>query len=206
MFQLQSDGRAERGADLAALRLVALGTVEPRKNLLAAARIVEALRARGYASATLDVIGRRGWGDDWPLMSVMPGVTLHGYQPAARVSEILDGADALICTSHEEGLGLPLLEAQFAGLPVIAPDQPVFREVLGVSGILIDPAKPGAAAAAIELHFAPPEWRRIHAQLAAENLRRWNRAATADRDRVVEWLGRLLSERAGIRRQFGVAH
>ena len=206
VFQLQSGGRAGRPIDLAALRLVALGTVEPRKNLLAAARIVAALRGHGYAGATLDIVGRRGWGDDWAQLSAMPGVTLHGYQPGARASEILGRADALICTSHEEGLGLPLLEAQFAGLPVIAPDQPVFREVLGVSGVFVDPAEPGAAAAAIELHFAPAEWRRIHIQLAAENLRRWNRAAAADRDRVVDWLGRQLRDRASIRRQFGVAH
>jgi glycosyltransferase involved in cell wall biosynthesis len=136
----------------------------------------------------------------------MPGVTLHGYQPAARVSEILECADALISTSHEEGLGLPLLEAQFGGLPVIAPDQPIFHEVLGASGIFIDPAEPSAAVAAIELHFVALEWRKVHAQLAAANLRRWNAAATVDRDRVVDWLGRLVRDRASIRRQFGVVH
>ncbi|HEX5210699.1 MAG TPA: glycosyltransferase [Pseudolabrys sp.] len=206
VFRLHPADRAGRAVHAAGIRLAALGTVEPRKNLPAAARIVEALRAQGYAAATLDIVGRRGWGGDWAQLSAMPGVTLHGYQPAARVSEILERADALICTSHEEGLGLPLLEAQFAGLPVIAPDQPVFREVLGVSGIFIDPAKPDAAAAAIEMHFAVPDWRKTYVHLAAENLRRWNDAATADRDRVVAWLGRLLREHASVRRQFGVAH
>jgi glycosyltransferase involved in cell wall biosynthesis len=205
VFDLHPANRAGRTAHAAEFRLAAVGTVEPRKNLPAAARIVEAMRAQGRA-ATLEIVGRRGWGDDWARLSAMPGVTLHGYQPAARVREILDGADALICTSHEEGLGLPLLEAQFAGLPVIAPDQPVFREVLGVSSIFIDPANPSAAAAAIERHFAAPGWRGVHMRLAAENLRRWNRAATADRDRVVDWLGRLLRERASVRRQFGIAH
>ena len=205
VFNLHPADRPGRAAHEAGFRLATLGTVEPRKNLPGAARIVEALRAHGH-DATLDIVGRRGWGDDWERLSAMPGVTLHGYQPAAQVSEILGRADALICTSHEEGLGLPLLEAQFAGLPVIAPDQPVFREVLGASGIFIDPARPNAAAVAIELHFAPPDWRKIFVQLAAENLRRWNRAATADRDRAVDWLARLLRERASIRRQFGVAH
>ena len=203
VFELTSAARAERPARPAVLRLVALGTVEPRKNLLAAARIIAALRERAYPAATLDIVGRRGWGDDWGKLSAMPGVSLRGYQTSESVSLILDRADALICTSYEEGLGLPLLEAQFAGLPAIAPDQPVFREVLGASGIFIDPSSPGHAAAMIERHFAVREWRKIFVHLASENLHRWNTAATADRCRVVDLVGRLA--RHGGRRP-GVVH
>src|SRR6185437_7722052 len=117
VFELSSTLRASRPKRPAEFRLVALGTVEPRKNLIAAARIVAALRERGR-SATLDIVGRRGWGEDWLALKAMPGVTLHDYLPDAGARKMLDGADALICTSHEEGLGLPLLEAQYAGLPV----------------------------------------------------------------------------------------
>ncbi|HEY1473060.1 MAG TPA: glycosyltransferase [Pseudolabrys sp.] len=205
VFELSSEARSERATPPAALRLVALGTVEPRKNLLAAARIVAFLRQQGYPRATLEIIGRRGWGDDWAALSTIRGVTLHGFQTDACVGQILDGADALICTSHEEGLGLPLLEAQFAGLPVVAPDQPVFREVLGASGLFIDPSNPGAPAALIVRHLTAHGWRRRFVQLAAANLRRWNATATADRDRVVELLGRLVREGENARRQFGVA-
>ena len=63
---------------------------------------------------------------------------------------MLQGADLFICTSHDEGLGLPLLEAQYGGLPVVAPDAAIFHEVLGVSGIFVDPADPVAAATTIE--------------------------------------------------------
>jgi hypothetical protein len=58
VFDLESNGRTERDAQ--PLRLVALGTVEPRKNFVAAARITSALRARGFPDATLDIVGRRG--------------------------------------------------------------------------------------------------------------------------------------------------
>lgn len=194
VFELTAGARAGRAARPGALRLVALGTVEPRKNLRAAARIIAALRERAYWGATLDIVGRRGWGDDWGKLLATPGVTLRGYQSSASVRRILDGADALICTSHEEGLGLPLLEAQFAGVPVIAPDQPVFREVLGASGIFIDPSNPSLAAATIEGHFAIRDWRKIFVHLAAENLHRWNAAAAADRGRVVNLVGRLVRD------------
>lgn len=187
-FGLSVGARGARSHDLGALRLVALGTVEPRKNLVAAGRILGALRAQGSPGATLNVIGRRGWGNDWDALSAMPGVVLHGYQPDEAVTAILDGADALISTSHEEGLGLPLLEAQYGGLPIIAPDQAVFREVLDRSGIFVDPADPHAAAGTIMGAFAAADWRAAFIAHAAANLTRWNNVAAADHGRVIDML------------------
>ena len=92
-------------------------------------------------------------------------------------------------TSHDEGLGLPLLEAQYAGLPVVAPDRPVFREVLGASGLLVEPTQAEAAAAAIAASLTPG-WRARSCAAAAVNLTRWNNAAKADRDTVVAMLSR----------------
>jgi glycosyltransferase involved in cell wall biosynthesis len=184
VFGLNPGTRATRPTDQ--MRLVALGTVEPRKNFLAAARIVGALRAHGHPRATLDIVGRDGWGDDSRALKACPGVTLHGYQPDDRVRQLLDEADIFICTSHEEGLGLPLLEAQYAGLPVVAPDAPIFREVLDTSGILIDLDDPAQAAARIASEAADPGWSARFAGLAAQNLRRWNALAGADHDSVID--------------------
>jgi glycosyltransferase involved in cell wall biosynthesis len=189
VFDLDPAARAER--QQRPLRLVALGTVEPRKNFIAAAEIISALRALGFADATLDIVGRRGWGSDWQTLETMPGVTLHGYQPADRVSELLGEADLFICTSHEEGLGLPLLEAQHAGLPVMAPDAPIFREVLGASGIFIDTAEPGTAAAQVAALLSEPGWRVRHIDLATRNLARWNALAAADRNAVIALIAAL---------------
>lgn len=191
VFDLQSRHRAERDARPQPLRLVTLGTVEPRKNFVAAAKIVEALRAQGFPGATLDIVGRQGWGDDWHQLKSSNGVTLHGYQPTERVRDILDAADAFICTSHDEGLGLPLLEAQYGGLPIIAPDAPVFREVLGESGIFIAPSDPAAAAAQIVATLTSAAWRAEHVTLAAQNLQRWNMLAASDRDNVIELISEL---------------
>ncbi len=43
-------------------------------------------------------------------------------------------SSAFLSTSHAEGFGLPLVEAMSCGLPVVAPDLPVFREI-GEHGI-----------------------------------------------------------------------
>jgi glycosyltransferase involved in cell wall biosynthesis len=185
VFGLQSKARAARDAKPRPLRLVALGTVEPRKNFCAAATVVSALRAGGFPDATLDIVGRQGWGDDWRMLETIPGVTLHGYQPGEHVQQLLDIADLFICTSHDEGLGLPLLEAQYAGLPIIAPDASIFREVLGDSGIYIDPTEPVAAAARIVATLSGAGWRARHVALAEMNLRRWNALARGDRNAVI---------------------
>jgi glycosyltransferase involved in cell wall biosynthesis len=197
VFDLESSERAE--GDAGPLRLVALGTVEPRKNFVAAAKITSALRAQGFAGATLDIVGRQGWGDDWRTLEAFPGVTLHGYQSSGRVKQLLQDADIFICTSHEEGLGLPLLEAQYGGLPVIAPDAAIFHEVLDDSGIFIDPADPAAAAIKIAATLSQRQWRSRYAVLAAQNLKRWNALASADRDAVIDLIAGLAGGRVSTR-------
>jgi glycosyltransferase involved in cell wall biosynthesis len=189
VFGLHVESRAERPEG--ALRLVALGTVEPRKNFLAAAKLATALGALGFPDTRLDIVGRRGWGDDWQALSAIPGVTLHGYQPEQRVRELLKAADLFICTSHEEGLGLPLLEAQYAGLPIVAPDAAIFHEVLESSGVFIDPADPAAAATRIASLLGERGWRSRYTALDAQNIERWNALASADRGAVINLIAKL---------------
>ena len=119
--------------------LVTVGTLEPRKNVDYAIDLFEALRAEGV-EVQWHIVGAEGW--------------LAG-QTAARLREheargdglrwwtdLTDGelgwlyrrAAALVAVSKAEGFGLPLVEARHHGLPVIASDIPVFREVLGAEG------------------------------------------------------------------------
>lgn len=195
VFNLNPAERAGRATKESALRLVALGTVEPRKNFVAAARILAALRERGFEGATLEIVGRRGWGDDWRMLETCPGVILHGYQSAERVNQILQDADAFICTSHEEGLGLPLLEAQYAGLPIIAPDDAIFREVLDQSGIFINSTDPASSASRIAEALSAPEWKDFYVARGTQNLTRWNSLAASDRDTVINLVAQIARQR-----------
>lgn len=170
------------------LDLLALGTVEPRKNLVAAADIVERLRSAHGFDARLHVIGRVGWGGEDKRIAGRPGVEMHGYLDIDGVRAALAGAHALISTSFDEGLGLPLLEAQHAGLPIIAPHGPVFMEALAGSGLHIDPAKPTEAAAAIAAFLSAPDAFARGAAASRANVERWNTAADADRSALIERL------------------
>jgi uncharacterized protein YciW len=67
----------------------------------------------------------------------------------------------------------------------------VFREVLGRSGLLIDPADPIGAAETIAALVAEPGWQAHYAAQSAANLARWNAAAAADRDDVIALIAHL---------------
>jgi glycosyltransferase involved in cell wall biosynthesis len=180
VFALDASTRATRSYATNPLKLVALGTVEPRKNYGAALAILDALIAAGHAGAQLHIVGREGWGDARAAIQNHPAVIVHGYLSAADAKAVLESADVYLCTSHDEGLGLPLLEAQFAGLAVVAPDQDIFREVLGSSGVFIDPAHPARAAAIITSLIAQTRWRQETSQRSLANVARWNNAAALD--------------------------
>lgn len=184
VFGLTQGSRRQRSDQPRPLRIVAVGTVEPRKNFSYAAAIRDALAREGFADAELDIVGRSGWGGEAEKLAGHAGIRLRGYLPIETARALIEEADIYLCTSHDEGLGLPLLEVQYAGLVVVAPDQAVFREVLGSSGIFIPPDDAGAAAAIIAAALRSPGWRHSSVDRALANLERWNGAAALDAARA----------------------
>ncbi len=115
---------------------VILGTIEGRKNhnlLLAVWR--ELLDARGAGPHPLLVIvGRRGWQADEVFSQLDSGAFAGLVREAGplndqELADILAGTRALLFPSFAEGYGIPLVEALASGIPVIASDLPVFREI-----------------------------------------------------------------------------
>ena len=194
VFDLAIGDRIQRADTPDVMRVVAIGTVEPRKNYIAAADICASLAHQRQSPVELHIIGRAGWGDDWSRLAQRSGVVLHGALSDKQAGKVIAEADILICSSHDEGLGLPLLEVQHGGLPVIAPDKPVFREVLGTSGLYVDPDDTDQAARIIIESCAAVGWRRRSVAAAISNLQRWNRLANSDRHNVELFLKQMLTE------------
>jgi glycosyltransferase involved in cell wall biosynthesis len=181
----------------APLTIGALGTIEPRKNFPLAARICERASQLTRRPVTLEIIGRKGWGRDFGQLLRMPHVRLRGFLSDADAREVIEGFDLFMCTSHDEGLGLPLLEVQFAAVPVIAPEAPVFREVLGTSGIHFQAGDVEHAARTIAALVERPNWSTAAAEAARKNVERWNAQADADRAEVIAFLTRLRDQTRG---------
>jgi exopolysaccharide biosynthesis WecB/TagA/CpsF family protein len=193
VFGLDTGDRAERSNEPVKLRIVAIGTIEPRKNFPAAAKICELLSRLLRREVELHIIGRIGWGDDIRALRGQRNVVLHGYLDDAEARPIIEAADLLLCTSHEEGLCLPLIEAQYGGMPVVAPDEGVFREVLGESGILLNSRSAESAAQQIADAITVGGWRRRFVDASTANVTRWNSAAENDRKAVISFLSELAS-------------
>lgn len=168
------------------LRLLAIGTIEPRKNYPAALALTAAL-IRAGVSAELHLVGRVGWGRHAFLDDPPPFLHRHGYLSDAGLRSLVASSHVLLSTSKAEGLGLPLLEVQHGGLPVVAPDDAVFREVLGSSGLLIPPEAPDAAAQALITWLSGDGLGRA-VEASRANVARWNAAAAEDGARFRRFL------------------
>lgn len=74
------------------------------------------------------------------------GVVYLGVSDDATLAAVYAEAQLYVTLSREEGFGLPPLEAQALGVPVVASDIPAHREMLGDAAAFVPIGKPAAAA------------------------------------------------------------
>lgn len=131
-----------------------VGTLEPRKCHAAVLSAFERLWEAG-ADATLVIAGRTGW----MVSDLVSRLRSHPEQ-GRRLFWLEDSSDeylqevyaacaCLVAASRGEGFGLPLVEAAQRGMPIIARDLPVFREVAGDHAFYFADDAPQALADAI---------------------------------------------------------
>jgi len=111
-----------------------VGTLEPRKGHAQALDAMELLWSQGQ-DVMLVIVGKQGWMVE-PLIARLEahperGERLHWLSGVSddELDALYAKAEAVICASEAEGYGLPLIEAACRGVPVIARDIPVFRDI-----------------------------------------------------------------------------
>ena len=126
---------------------LSVATLEPRKNLqfiLKCYKNVFAIRAIDR-SIKLILVGRQGWMTDNILQIINSdtilknNVLITGFLQDEDLRVLYSNAAGFIFPSLYEGFGLPVLEAMQCGSPVIASNTSSLPEVVGDSGILVDP-------------------------------------------------------------------
>jgi glycosyltransferase involved in cell wall biosynthesis len=113
--------------------LLLVGSVESRKNPLAAA---EAARELGRPLVVAGPVRDEALARELRAR----GADLRGYVSKDELARLYRGAACLVFPSRYEGFGLPLVEAMASGTPVVAAPDPALREVAGDAAVFADPA------------------------------------------------------------------
>ena len=133
---LPEDGAATLRLLKSRKSFLTVGTLEPRKGHSQVFAAFETLWARG-TDVNLVFVGQRGWNVDDLARRLRKhperGRRLFWLEKVSDeyLENLYAAASCLIAASYGEGFGLPLVEAARRGLPILARDIPVFREVAG---------------------------------------------------------------------------
>jgi alpha-1,3-rhamnosyl/mannosyltransferase len=173
-----------------------VGTLEPRKNILALLEAWRLLRGRLKGAPSLVLCGRLGWKSERIRAAVhtacREGWLVHlGYVRDVELSALYRGASIVVFPSLYEGFGLPAVEAHQAGAPLVCSDIPALREVAGDAALFAPADRPSQLAAAIERVLTDEELRKGLVERGRQ------RSAQLSWQRAAERTARVWSSAAG---------
>jgi glycosyltransferase involved in cell wall biosynthesis len=130
--------------------LLNVGTIEPRKNLLLIVQALQSIpenvkllvvgKAQPYAQQVIQEIARLNLQDRIIFLKNIPFTDLPAIYQMASI---------FVYPSFYEGFGIPVIEALYGGIPVIAATGSCLEEAGGPGSLYIDPKDPAALATAI---------------------------------------------------------
>lgn len=124
------------------INFLMVGTVEPRKGHMKILNAFEVLWNNGY-DINLIIVGKKGWLVEDLALKILDHKELgnHLYWLTNTNDEYLEriysASTCLIAASEAEGFGLPIIEAAYYKLPIIANDIDIFRELCGENAFFI---------------------------------------------------------------------
>jgi glycosyltransferase involved in cell wall biosynthesis len=158
-----------------------VGTLEPRKNLV---RLVEAFARVRDGQVRLVLAGGRGWLTDElfatvEVLGLGEEVVFPGYVVNDELPLWYNAATVLAYPSVYEGFGLPVLEAQACGTPVLTSNTSSLPEAAGDAALMVDAYDVDALAAGLNrLLTDEPLWHQLRERgLAHAEQFSWPRTA-----------------------------
>jgi glycosyltransferase involved in cell wall biosynthesis len=177
--------------------LLFVGTIEPRKNLLALVRAFREVLRETKARLQLVIAGKAGWLTNDLFTEVREAglserIVFTGYLPDDDLCALYSSCRAFVYPSLYEGFGLPPLEAMACGAAVIASRIPSISEVVGDAALLVAPTDTEHLARRIITLLQDENMRRL---MAEKGMRRaaefsWERTARLMREIYDEALAR----------------
>jgi glycosyltransferase involved in cell wall biosynthesis len=198
---LAERGRVAREYNITAPYVIALGTIEPRKNLARLVRAFVRARREHQLPHHLIIVGKLGWGYDDVLAAIAeanlgPAIRMLGYVPRHDIPPLIGGADVLTYVSLLEGFGLPVAEGMACGAPVVTSAVASLAEVGGNAPVLVAPTDEQAIADALA-RVCGDEQLRVRMRTASlERARQFTWARVAEiAVAMYDWLGRTAQSR-----------
>ena len=158
--------------------LLAVATLEPRKNLDGLLNAMIELKSRGQVNIPdLVLVGQIGWKARGLLKLVEDAkaagirVVQTGYVPDADLPALYGGSSAFIFPSIYEGFGMPVLEALKCGAHVLASNVTEIREAGGDYATYFEPTVQGIEQA-LEQFLQSDVYLHPNRQLDAQRLAR----------------------------------
>jgi glycosyltransferase involved in cell wall biosynthesis len=160
------------------------GSYEPRKNLIRLLEAFDIAVQRGLPHRLVAIVDA-GSGHEGAVRAAADRLRsrdrvefVSGLDDAI-LRVVYQGADMFVFPSLSEGFGLPPLQAMASGVPVIASDLPVMREVLGAAALYVDPYSPDGIANAMTRMAPGPERDRL-VKFGREQAARYSWLAAAE--------------------------
>src|SRR3990172_11087686 len=164
--------------------ILALSTIEPRKNLPMLLEAYHALSQQRPDTPPLVLAGRSGWlyaptFEKAHALGLEQHLCVTGWITEEDMPALISMAEAFAYPSLYEGFGLPPLEALACGAPVICSNASSLPEVIGDAGLLVSPHDVKAWVEALQRVLTDPS---LRAELCARGLARarqftWEAAA-----------------------------
>lgn len=116
------------------------GTLQPRKNI---SKLIEAFSKLKETRIKLVIVGKKGWLYDQILeqskrLGIENRVIFTGFAPTDDLPALIKSSRAFVLPSLYEGFGMPVVEAQAVGVPVVVSKVSSLPEVAGDSAIYIE--------------------------------------------------------------------
>jgi glycosyltransferase involved in cell wall biosynthesis len=161
-----------------------VGTLEPRKNLPMLIRAYAQLRQDNHIDVPMILVGSKGWIYDDIFTTIG---TLGLRQHVRHLSGIFDeelahlyhAAGVLVTPSFYEGFGLPALEAQHCGCPVIVSNRGSLPEIVGKNGMMLDPEDTSSWVDTLALVLDDTDLRKTMITAGHEQAKKFNWGKTA---------------------------
>lgn len=172
-----------------------VGVMQPRKNLVNIFKAFSLFKQKTGAEVKLLIVGRKGWKANpitkaYKQMQFKEEVLFTGRVSDEALVQLYGAAVATLFVSAFEGFGLPIVEAQNCGCPVITANTSAMPEIAGQAALLTNPFDVADIAEAMIRVYIDLDTRARLIKLGFENAKRFSWNVSAEKTmRILEEVG-----------------